>query len=188
MHPCGRPARHVVHAGQHDERREHRIPASPQIGRRGAQRGDDCFRDRLPFHWHHPAEMKSAPCGALSYQQEPFDIRVKLSISNCCHTEGLPWPRLPLGRNGHSGTTLSPVSSSPSPSRGSLCRSQRRRPYRKPPSTTPWRSSRRTRWCGTRPSELRTARSSWPSWPTGPLTSSTPASWATTLPATLPPP
>src|SRR5690606_33997513 len=52
------------------------------------------------FHVYHPAivynkkqtdhpgvwHQKSAPCGALSYQHEPFDIPVKLSISNYCHT------------------------------------------------------------------------------------------------------
>src|SRR5690606_13777038 len=65
MHPRCRPARYVVHAGQDDERREHRVPTSPQIRRRGAQRRDDRFRYRLAIHWHHPAQMKSAPCGAL---------------------------------------------------------------------------------------------------------------------------
>src|SRR5690606_12285779 len=53
MHPCRCPAGHIVHAGQDDERREHRIPTSPHIGRRGAQGGGRGLVQRFSLQRNH---------------------------------------------------------------------------------------------------------------------------------------
>src|SRR5690606_20743544 len=81
MRPRCRPARYVVHAGQHDERQEHRIPASPEISRRGAQGGGRGLVQRFALQLDHlrggnekrPARggaqfwaTKIEPCGAIA--------------------------------------------------------------------------------------------------------------------------
>src|SRR5690606_10295146 len=66
MHPRCRPARYVVHAGQDDERQEHRVETSPQIRRRGSQCGCYGFEQRFALQRNHlrGGYQKSAPCGA----------------------------------------------------------------------------------------------------------------------------